>query len=394
MKTRRFLGWVAMATMVLSTGCSNDEVVEDFSPENAIEFGTYLGKDAESRGSVLDTEGLKEQGFGVFAYYTGTEKFTGSETANFMRNTKVTYDGTASAWTYSPLKYWPNNVNDKVSFLAYAPWNAAYVVNNDEKGDNDILVSGTTINYTVPNTVKDHIDLTWNNQATTNLTKQTVEGEVKFVFQHALSKIGFTRQAAVDELSPDGKTLDENTSIFVKRVILSKTKVTYDATNNKYTIPQDCFYKSADLELNNTTTTASWSNHSTTGLQSFELKDGVELDNTIINESNSLTKMPLNKEDSYLMIIPQNFAGTGFNVFIEYEVVTKGFNAAGKDDSFTITNRINTAIDPNFESGKQYNLNLIIGMTSVKVEATVDSWVDANETIVDVPKNTSTPSNP
>jgi len=48
MKTRRFLGWVAMATMVLSTGCSNDEVVNDYSPENAIQFGTYVGRDAQS----------------------------------------------------------------------------------------------------------------------------------------------------------------------------------------------------------------------------------------------------------------------------------------------------------------------------------------------------------
>ena len=390
MKTRRFFGWVAMATMVLSTGCSNDEVVEDFSPENAIEFGTYLGKDAESRGSVLDTEGLKKQGFGVFAYYTGTEKFTGSGTANFMRNTMVTHDGTA--WTYSPLKYWPNNVNDKVSFLAYAPWNAAYVVESDEEkiGENEISMTGTTINYTVPNDVKEHIDLTWNNQNTLNLTKQSIEGIVKFKFQHALSKIAFYRQAAVDELNPENNTLDKNTSIFIKRVILSKSQVTYDKTTGKYSA-EGCFYRSADLNLYNTGNAAAWSNHSSE-MQSFELLTGDHLTETILNDETSLGKRQMTEEDSYLMIIPQNVAD-GFYVFVEYEVVTKGMNAAGKDDSFTVTNRINTPITLNCESGKQYNLNLIIGMTSVKVEATVDPWTDGGETTVDVPKNTSTSSN-
>ena len=70
MKTKNFYGWLAMAVMLVGTGCSTDEVVNDFSPKNAIQFGTYVGRDAESRATVIDATKLGTDGFGVFAYYT------------------------------------------------------------------------------------------------------------------------------------------------------------------------------------------------------------------------------------------------------------------------------------------------------------------------------------
>jgi len=45
---KNLFGWLAMATMLVGTGCSSDEVVNDYSPENAIQFGTYVGRDAQS----------------------------------------------------------------------------------------------------------------------------------------------------------------------------------------------------------------------------------------------------------------------------------------------------------------------------------------------------------
>ena len=39
-----------------------------------------------------------------------------------MHNQMVKFDGTNNVWTYSPVKYWPNRQNDKISFFAYAPY--------------------------------------------------------------------------------------------------------------------------------------------------------------------------------------------------------------------------------------------------------------------------------
>ena len=43
MKKSYLFGMFALAAMTM-VGCSNDEVVENFSQDNAIEFGTYVGR--------------------------------------------------------------------------------------------------------------------------------------------------------------------------------------------------------------------------------------------------------------------------------------------------------------------------------------------------------------
>ena len=125
------------------------------------------------KGAITTTE-LKEvgtgktNGFGVFAYFTGSDTYntynynnaSTLHVANFMYNQQVKWQtgteyegyvngegtgGSAGAWTYTPIKYWPNEVqngsvddqnndaaNDpatgsstyggNVSFFAYAPY--------------------------------------------------------------------------------------------------------------------------------------------------------------------------------------------------------------------------------------------------------------------------------
>lgn len=59
------------------------------------------------------------------AYFTGQDNFETVKTTvtpSFMHNQMVKFDGTNNVWTYSPVKYWPNRQNDKISFFAYAPY--------------------------------------------------------------------------------------------------------------------------------------------------------------------------------------------------------------------------------------------------------------------------------
>ena len=59
----------------------------------------------------------------------------------------------------------------------------------------------------------------------------------------------------------------------------------------------------------------------------------------------------------------------------------------GGNDGSTITNRINQTAKVNFESGKAYTLNLVLGMTSIKVSVDMNPWDEQANTPVDVPKN-------
>lgn len=98
------------------------------TPDNAVQFDTYLSKSAATRSGspgAIDTDKLKQSGygFGVFAYKTGTGSYAAYRTQNatarrypnFMYNEYIRYDAAQAKWVYDNpknTKYWPNEVHD------------------------------------------------------------------------------------------------------------------------------------------------------------------------------------------------------------------------------------------------------------------------------------------
>lgn len=184
MDKKFFMGIAAMAALTL-VSCSSDDLnsLSDNSSKNeAISFDGYLGRSAVavngSRGSVETKETLKNKGFGVFGKYDAGA----GQTSDFFVNQKVTYSTTASKWTYTPLKYWPTQ--GKIDFLAYAP----------HKEGQNLNANTTAFDFTVAKKAADQIDLLWAN-ATGKITESfegTTKEKVKFLFKHALSRLGYT----------------------------------------------------------------------------------------------------------------------------------------------------------------------------------------------------------
>ena len=463
MEKNHLFGMFAMAAFAFAS-CSQDEVVTQ-SPEvnKAIEFGTYVGRDAVSRAHVIEVSELAEEGFGVFAYYTDESNYvpgdnqstndvveTGSP-CNFMYNEGVTGVATTSNnvttysttdWTYSPVKYWPNNPGDKLTFFAYAPYDDADNNANASGYDNIVfniqnaMLGDPIITFSVNSEVQHQQDLliskTRNIDKVKNTSQNgvTVTDKVNFQFAHALARIGFTVKAITDEVSATDKKLDENTIIVLKNVILAK-----DAGTQNTAPSTGVFYISGDLNLNqqdvNMTDNnpddnvqvdynpVTWTNPA--GVQCFTLsknhfvaqssltapQDGELTDvqrafnlgitqGFVINKENSTSANKLNLDNSYIMIIPQDLSGSGeyFHVYVEYDVITVDGNLNNDLTQYVglkskVTNHISTKVSTlNFEAGKAYTLNLQLGMTSVKVTADVDNWNDADDTEVDLPENT------
>ena len=318
------------------TSCSTDDdsIVNLPNESAAVLFHTVVDKDIQTRGASMDNDALKSESFGVLAYYTQNSTWNAaaaSATPNFMYNQKVAWSTTNTTWNYSPMKYWPNNTNDKVSFFAYAPYddqNATTTVYNNGielSGKNEI--GAPTIYFTVNSSIADQVDLLYASEIDKNREK------VSFNFKHALSRIGFSAKAADDY----GDTVIKMTSVSLKGK----------------------FYQSGKLNLLD----GAWSEYETPAADvRYEhlFEPAKELD-TVVEL--------IHGEDGYMMIIPQNFEGS--NIFTLEATYTIDEELQPK-----ITEEINL----NFEKGKAYNitLNISVDPDESATSVTVLPWVDVN----------------
>ena len=419
---------ILMALIVMS--CSKDETTMGIPQEgNAIEFGTYVGRSAQTRASDITTDVLKGKldtdhttwipgtGFGVFAYYTNEGKYTNTGTPvsapNFMYNQKVEWNNATSLWEYEPVKYWPNEVGenrDYVSFFAYAPHSAApsggnfaFTPAKDGQGD-------PTITYTVNADAKLQEDLLWgvNNTVANSgagygfpfkdLQKQTVGGDIKFQFKHALARIGFNVEAMVDLVNTDGTgtTPDTNTG---NGAIADGTEIVVTKVE---LIGK--FYGSGALNLNNTAANVPlWDGvpadpaertfilSSTADNFVNEDNYGTELNGAVQTHGQLVTnaKAKLNADDSYLMVIPQAFLlPDGIKIRVTYDVITADDKLNTEQSKVTNVITSDKFAFP-FVGGNAYTFNLHLGMTSVKFDADVTGWDEQTGTVVNVPINTN-----
>lgn len=366
MKKNFFLGFIALAALIVSS-CSNDADLTLKTPDNAIEFGTYVGRDAQTRAhSVENLAKLAEDGgFGVYAYYTdGVDFNPASSTPNFMKNQNVTSADNGLTWTYDPVKYWPNEVTDKLSFFAYAPWVSAPTV--AASGD-------PVLTFTVPEDVTDHTDLlVADASALKNLTKQTTTGNVQFNFKHALSRVGFKVEAVVDEVNNQGNgDVDTDGQYYIEIDGITTVSV------QEVELIGD-FYTSAGINMN----TSEWGSYSGT-TSSYSLSSDK---NDFESVASGVTheKQRLNKDTEYMMIIPH--ATMGVKVRVKYTVTTKDDNLDGGKS--VVVNDITSVEFPfTFDQGKAYNFVLHLGLTSVKLSASVSEWDDETDHVVNVPLN-------
>lgn len=194
-------GFGLLVTLATLSGCQAEDVPQD-GPQEAIPIGFSSDvsetQAVSERQAAADTRAATEYAteadikeMGVLAYFPdGNRHFNPSASVpNFMYNQKVVRQS-SGIWTYSPVKYWPNNPTDEISFFAYAP----YVDHTVSGGSNPTLSSIATkgfptLTYTVPTPENSQVDLL----AATPLLNRTYamdSGKLKFAMKHALTKVG------------------------------------------------------------------------------------------------------------------------------------------------------------------------------------------------------------
>lgn len=392
MKQNYFIGLIACAALTM-TSCSNDEInaPQQSQGKNAIEFSTYLGRNAQgSRSTETNTDSIKANGFGVLAYYTEQTGFADTNKPNFMWNQKVTHNGTN--WEYTPIKYWPTKVGDKVSFFAYAP----YVENDNNNG---IVLSGNsetgapTATITLPDDPSKTIDFvaavqmnkTYNDSAKAN-------NNVSFTLLHEMTRVKV--QAKLDKSVYSDTDAKHKTFVVIKNVKFNDKGQFYKS--GKYTFSTDDSKRGTwdttdnastyTLDLNGVLNTkliqADGAKNKTDSGDYRTGVNGLKLVDT--------TAKDLFKNNEYLFLIPvsandgDGLTGGKATATIEYDIVTEDSQLFA---GYSCTSATKTVLLPEgtLKQGISYNYIFTIKLDEIVLNATVNDWDKASESNIDVP---------
>lgn len=371
---KRLLFVSLASASILLTGCSESST--DTPQLSSVSFTSYIG--ANTRASIRRLEQVHSDGFNVIAV-----QHAGSwvdivnanlKVPNFMYNQHITWDAGQTAYTYSPLKYWPSN-GDNISFFAYSPTVEAtpsLSSSSNSEANNPYLV------YNTPAASSDQIDLiiskAMNYGADSNPEGMGYDGPgyVYLNFGHSLSKIGFAAKLKEE--------LEEGTSVQV-----TSLKFYYaDEEGSTPLVNKGTLYLDSDSwNLDNT------SHFAVTGT-------GIELSNgsTLVASASSYTA--INCDDAYMMFIPQVYQQGAMYATIDYQVTYKdpADPSAEVEVLNTVSNRkmmlpaITDGANKNigWKMNKSYTYTIEIGLTAIKFdEPSTDDWTDGNPQ----PTNTS-----
>lgn len=478
MKSLKILLFAAVATILAACTKDDGTSVLTYDQVKAMEdqpvsFDTFIGGTPYTRsgyvGHVADVDALQDQHFGVFGYYTrnttsdATYLYPGTEGTsagsvdinakaaevepNFMWNQEVSHDGTN--WTYSPVKYWPNDfngdggavdkqtvaakgtINSRLSFFAYAPYVAtpsgtsgitAISPNNvsgnpkitytiDPNGQNvDLLwgaLNGTTVDVLGADNaggyVVDHsknilkyldTDTADEPKVNINLKKQKTgtTSHVGFKFYHTLAQLGGKANGGLQIQTDEDVVgnIGAETRVTVAKIEIKNQDAsmynsgTFDLATGTWT-PTDvatsslAFTHTIDNQEANNAETNTWRLSSeiiepkTDGYWTGKSVNG----SWVLGVPTGVTSSPIDvyhstAEPSPIVFIPDTTPK--LTITVEYYVRTadKNLNGGYSEVKQVITKNVN--FTASVQANKHYKLLLKLGMTTVKVSATVETW--------------------
>lgn len=423
--------YLIIATSLLLTACTSETElissgVKTQQEQVPINFSSYMGRSTRAgQAGAMTTSLLKSEGFGVFAYYTEGSDYDGTTKPNFMYNQKVYYP--SDAWTYSPLKYWPNDNTtadnngatgttlSKMSFFAYAPYvgneTTGVLADGETSGITAITpaASGTgdpVIAYTLSNDATQNVDLLWGTVAddatswanVTSTTAQTLTAggpflnllkpktgqKISFSFKHVLAMLDDIKIVAdIDEDGEiSGGTLDANTKIGVESIIIDCGNIHHTGLFNLRT--------------------GEWSAGSDTPASFAYTVSGTQLADAIKDvAAASWTALPTAftgvPSTTAVTVFPDGFTAKHFflpstsaswKVKITYYVMTRDEHMVGGWTRVKQTIQNTLTLTSGLLKNKKYTLTIHLGLTSAKFTGTVANWDDTSvDTKVDLPIN-------
>lgn len=239
-------------------GCSAEGPDLSQQVPQAVSFSSYTEQFQSTRGGEIHNFIPDGGSIGVYAYLHDNSTWNDAATPNFMWNQQVTYHSEADIFDYAPLKYWPNEEDDKVSFIAYYPYSNGAA---DDGTTYDVESTGVTpllnndgnglpsFQFTVKDEAAEQVDLLVSdlvadlpqsrdteNDPGTPFHDLSIYDRVKFMFRHALCKVEFRIVADADIRKDIAHFRIEENGLNITNIAKDGTLTTsYDGTNTSFT---------------------------------------------------------------------------------------------------------------------------------------------------------------
>ena len=408
-----------MIVALAAVGCAKVETNEGdvLKEDTPIDFSWYTSRNIGTKAdptyfvgdvTTTGTERHLNSGtsMGVFGYFhpqtaggaAGTwQTGAGAYNApNLFYNEPVSIDednGTYS-YDYEHSRFWPRNNLDKISFIAYYPWNelntsGAATENTivepflDSRSQREGMVG---FYYVVPEKSEDQIDFmvsdlcleqskaVWTANNNTGLTGNA-NGKVKFFFHHALSQV---RVKSVNFDTGGNTDIEVN----IKYIVFRKVAVFGQC------IPVPDFGNTTST--GRTPVTPTWPTGSLVDRRP-NLTSGVTA--KVCYDSSTDTW----DVENFLLMIPHTFF-TGATIEASFDVTRwkdindKGYLEDGVTPdpekyyyyypANTLSASLTTTTVQEWEAGKIYTYNIVLDLKQIRVTADVVDWLDAGDDVI------------
>lgn len=347
--------------------------------ERHLNDGTAMGVFGYFHPQHNGSQGTWQHGDGVY------------NTPNLFYNEQVTItdEGAGSySYDYANNRYWPKNPLDRISFIAYYPWNALNTSGSattstivepflDTQSKREGMVG---FYYVVPEKSEDQIDFcvsdlcleqskaVWDADHTHGLTIGTEtsvtsnSGTVKFFFHHALSQVR-VKSVAFDTGGNDDVELKINYIVFRNVAVFGQC------------IPVPDF--SSTTATGRTTVTPTWPVGTLVGRRP-NLTSGVTAE--VCYDSSTGTW----DVENFLLMIPHQFF-TDATIEVNFDVKRKKDSVSGEYYEYLGNNLSAPLTTPSvyeWQAGKIYTYNITLDMKQIRVAADVVDWLDASEDVI------------
>jgi hypothetical protein len=258
------------------------------------------------------------------------------------------------------------------------------------------------------------------NKVKTDYTLSGDGSQVTFNFNHALASLNVQIDAMFDESAPGTNDLDPNTRIWVRSVTFEglALKGELNLNNDVMTAPEWNDLYSNGLLIGEPVTIYDGRRDGREGVAAMPNEKPVAINENLVQsgayahnatsitapDAPGVTKTAVNlfkadDEAAPIYVIP---TGEPLRITIVYDVETVDDNLVSSFLSDNLTHGVSVEntisktvlLDPDdpesgltLDAGKQYTINLHLGMSSVKTTATVANWTNGDDAETDLPAN-------